>query len=133
MAPRGRGTRKLRQDQIERLTKFRVAQRYSLPVLRSAMSAPFSWETLKKALDGLPVWDISHAYIVQWIDRFLPELPDPATPVRDGKAAAAGEREDVEEFGPAVQEAVDRAVDDAQAVDDAEKKAGTTRTLRGSR
>lgn len=90
--PRGRESRKLSPDQIDRLTRFRVANRYSLPQLRSAMSAPFGWETLKKALAGRPVWVLNHSYIVQWLDRFVP-----ARALPDGKAAAAGDRQDPEE------------------------------------
>jgi hypothetical protein len=54
------------------------------------MGASFGWETLKKALSGRPVLELHHAYIVQWIERYL----EPETPLRDGKAAASGEREE---------------------------------------
>lgn len=90
---RGRQTRRLTPEQIERLRKFKMARHdgalsgYSLPQLRSAMAAPFSWETLEKALRGAPVWVNSHAYIVQWLDRFVPAPPLPV----DGKSAAAGD------------------------------------------
>jgi hypothetical protein len=40
------------------------------------MSAGFGWETLKKALAGLPVWDLHHTYITEWIERYLPAAPD---------------------------------------------------------
>src|SRR5882762_1834640 len=112
--PRGRQTRTLRPDQIERIQRFRMATHdgaphgYSLPQLRLAMDASFGWETLRNALLGRPVWDLSHAYIVQWLDRYIPA----ADPPIDGKAAAAGVR--VEEG-------------------DAQETESTTRTVRGSR
>lgn len=111
--PRGRWSRTLRPDQIKRLEKFRKAPHagaphgYSLPQLRLAMEAHFTWETLRRALLGRPIWDLSHAYIVQWLDRYIPEEDQPI----DGKAAAAGEREE----------------------GDAEETEGATRTVRGSR
>jgi hypothetical protein len=80
--PRGRTSRVLSPEQIERLETFRHASHegaphgYSLPLLRSAMGAGFSWETLQKALQGRPVWIMHHAYIVQWIERFLPQVKD---------------------------------------------------------
>jgi hypothetical protein len=89
---RGRQTRKLTQDQIQRLEKFRRASHdgaphgYSVALLRTAMGARFSPETLQKALQGLPVWILYHAYIVEWLDRFLPAAGLPV----DGKTAAAG-------------------------------------------
>lgn len=122
---RGRQTRKLTPSQIGRLETFRRARHegapsgYSLPQLRSAMGIGCSWETLQKALQGLPVWDLHHASIVQWIDRFVP-VPE----IRDGKAAAAGEREEESE-GVSGEESPER--------NDAEETNGAARTVRGSR
>ena len=113
--PRGHQSRALRPDQIERLEAFRRASHegaphgYSLPRLRSAMGASFGWATLQKALAGRPVWDLHHAYIAQWIERFCP-----APTQEHGKDADAGQNEPVEK-------------------DDAEEAPGTTRTVRGSR
>ena len=92
---RGRQSRTLRPDQIERLEKFRRRPQegapggYSLPQLKLAMAAPFSWETLRNALAGRPVWDLSASWIAQWIDRYLPPLPIE----KDGKAAAGGDND----------------------------------------
>jgi hypothetical protein len=88
---RGRRSKILPKDYIERLERFRRAPHdgapggYGLPMLRSAMSAPFTWETLQRALDGLPVAELTHAWLVAWIDKHFP-----APPVRDGKMLAAG-------------------------------------------
>jgi hypothetical protein len=98
---RGRQTRRLNRDQVERLNKFRMASHegarhgYSFPQLRAAMAAPFGWRTLQKAAHGNPVWDLSHNFIVQWLDRYVP-----AVVVPDGKAAASGERNESDEEGP---------------------------------
>jgi hypothetical protein len=81
---------------------------YSFPQLRSAMAIGCSWETVQKALQGLPVWEQHHFYIAQWIERYLPAPPAPV----DGKSAASGERDEINE--------------DTEA-------AGTDRTIRGSR
>jgi hypothetical protein len=111
--PRGRQTRVLRKEQIDRLEKFRRAPHdgapngYSLLQLKRAMSAPFTWETLRKALQGLPVWDLSYFYIASWIDRYL------SAPPRDGKTAAAGR--------------------DSESNETPETEAETTRIVRGSR
>jgi hypothetical protein len=96
---RGKQTRVLRPDQIERLEKFRRASHdgaphgYSYPQLRLAMAAGFHWQTLKNVLAGLPVWDLHHSWIAQWIERYLPAPPAPI----DGKAAASGERDEANE------------------------------------
>lgn len=98
--PNGRQTRRLTEDQIERLDKFRRAAHdsarggYSFPQLKLAMSAPFGYKTLGKALKGLPVWDLHHSWIVSWIERYLGK---PAQPAISGKDAAAGEREEESE------------------------------------
>ena len=113
---RGRQTRALRPDQIARLLEFKKAAHpehgaphgYSFPQLRSAMAVGCSWETVQKALLGLPVWDQHHSHIAQWIERYLPAPPAPV----DGKAAASGERE----------------IDEPD-----EEEAGATGTVRGSR
>jgi hypothetical protein len=80
--------RALSRDQIRRLDSYRVARRLDVPQLNLAMSAPFVWHTLFRALHGKPVRQRNHQFIVQWIERFLPEKP-----VVDGKAAAAGNGE----------------------------------------
>lgn len=106
------------------------------------MAASFRWETLKKALGGLPVWDLHHSYIAGWIERYLPAPPAPV----DGKAAASGERSSEEAAatppapsssqraagalsGAASEEVNGSEQDDEQ--DD--KEAGAARTIRGSR
>ena len=91
---RGRQTRKLRKDQIDRLERFRRTSHdgspagYSYPQLRLAMGSPCGWETLKKALQGAPVYDLVAYKLVEWIERYLPA----GKTVRDGKTAAAGEK-----------------------------------------
>lgn len=91
--PKGRPSRTLNPEYRARLEKFRrlshegARSGYSLAQLRSAMAAPFGWQTLKKALAGQPVWELSHAYIMEWIDRYLPAAPV----IHSGKDAAAGD------------------------------------------
>jgi hypothetical protein len=148
---RGKQTRTLRPDQIARLAAFKKAAHpehgaphgYSYPQLRMAMAASFRWETLKKALGGLPVWDLHHNYIVGWIERYLPA---PAAPI-DGKSLAAGMERSSEEaakFPPSAPSSSQRQAEPltgaaseevtGESEDDGhEKEAGATGTVRGSR
>jgi hypothetical protein len=85
--------------QISQLESFRRSIHpdrtagYTYPELHRAMQPlPFKLDTLLRALAGKPVWEASHAAIVQWIDRFLPK--DERAPQIDAKRRAAGEREE---------------------------------------
>jgi hypothetical protein len=126
MSP-GPRTRKLTPDQIQRLEKFRreshegAPHGYSLPLLRTAMGMRFGFRTLGKALQGLPIAELSYSAIAQWIERYLPAVPA----VLDSKQLASGEREDDFNGRP--------APDGEEAKNDAEETPGTTRTIRGSR
>lgn len=84
----GRKSKMLPPDVIKRLEQFRIAKRYSYPQLnREVMDSPFKWSTLKNALDGKPIWEVNHAWIVEWVEKNLHPVP----PVRDYKSAAAGD------------------------------------------
>ena len=83
----GRQSKTLQPEQIARLTALRIAQRLSFPQLKLAMDAPFRWQTLKRALEGEPVWELNHKFLVEWIDAHCPQKPTSV----DGKAAGAGE------------------------------------------
>jgi len=102
---RGRQTRALTAEQIARLKGYKAAPHdgaphgYSFPQLRTAMSCAFGWETLKKALAGLPVWDLHHTYIAEWIERYLPAGAAKWAPAVSGAVAAvSGEREKDESY-----------------------------------
>ena len=132
--PRGRQTRKLSEEQVQRLEQFRRARHegaesgYSLPQLTKAMAAPFGYKTLGKALQRRPVWELHHTYIVSWLDRFVPagqSVVDYNADVSEHHAASeefrlnqySGRREQPQQEGQA----------------DAEETPGATRTVRGSR
>jgi hypothetical protein len=68
---RGREARRLTQAEIDRLELYRIRNRYSYPGLAKAMAVPFSWETLRSALDGKAVWVPNHAFIAEWIQRYV--------------------------------------------------------------
>jgi len=146
----------LRKDQIERLEKFRKAchdgapHGYSYPQLRLAMGMTFGWRSVQAALQGRPVWDLYHAPIAQWIERYLPA---PAAPV-DGKSLAAGMERSSEEaakFPPSAPRSSQRQAEpltgaaseevsedepdeESRETDERhEKKTGATGTIRGSR
>jgi hypothetical protein len=121
--------------QIQWLEKFRRSPHegaphgYTLPLLRTAMGASFGWETLKKALAGRPVLELHHAYIAQWIARYL---EPPA--VRSGKDAASGERDEPEgEDAAPVGDAGGRSAYQEAGDESDTKKGEPTGTLRGSR
>jgi len=95
--PGGRQSRVLSKHQIVRLNEFRILRRLSLPLLKQTMDAPFSWRTLKRALEGEPIWELNHQFIVEWLRYHDPEQQ---RPTRNGKAAAAGEREEPENGDP---------------------------------
>lgn len=85
-------SKRLTAEQIERLKWFRRhagRNGYSFPQLKLAMDAPFTWQTLKRAIEGSPVAEFNHDFIVEWLDRFVPAKPGPK--IRDYKADAAGD------------------------------------------
>lgn len=95
---RGRTSKVLSVADRRRLRKFqeehsrRLGVSVGLPQLRTSMSAPFSWETLQRALNGKPIWESYHEFIVAFLDRHVPSEQH-ALPM-DYKSRAAGEREE---------------------------------------
>lgn len=95
--PKGRQTKALTQEQIALLEEFRKAPHegaaggYSVTQLQRAMALPFTAETLKKALQGRPIWDLRHSWLVAWIERYL-KAPAPSTenPQDESDAKEAG-------------------------------------------
>ena len=64
----GPKSRALTRDQVSRLWRFQRSNRYSLPQLKLAMSAPFKWGVLGRALEGERIWVINADFIVDWLD-----------------------------------------------------------------
>jgi hypothetical protein len=99
---RGRTSRVLSTADRRRLRQFQEEHSHRLgvsvggPQLKSAMEAPFSWETLQRALRGLAISADYHQFIVAFLDRHVPE---PRAPL-DYKQRASGETE--EENGAAI-------------------------------
>lgn len=86
--PSGRQSRPLTAGEIERLEDYRFARSLSIPQLKLAMpGAPFKWRTLAAALEGKPIWDLSHRFITEWLEKYVPERKNPAP--ADGKLASA--------------------------------------------
>lgn len=125
--------RRLRQFQSEHSRRLRVP--IGLPQLKLSMEAPFSWETLQRALAGKPIWESYHEFIVAFLDRARPAPQSRPghgvctykTPHReiDYKSRASGEREDPETEG-----AVSKA---ARSVDQEAGEDAAVPTHRGSR
>lgn len=67
----GRPSQTLTTEEIERLESFRIAERLTFAKLNETMQNPFSWEVLKRAIGGRPVWELNHGHIVNWIERNL--------------------------------------------------------------
>lgn len=124
---RGRTTRTLRRDQIAALQQLRTENRYSYAQLKLCLGCPCNAETLHRAIDGQPIWDVTHAYIAQFCERHLrvPEIPG-ALP--DFKKAAAHDKENGSDQEP-------REAGTASEVEPAEPAlaAEDTQTHRGSR
>lgn len=99
---RGRTSKILSVADRRRLRKFqqqhshRLGVSIGLPQLKLAMEAPFSWETLQRALDGKPIWHSYHEFIVAFLDR---AVPDPQSAM-DFKSRAAGDKEEELEAAP---------------------------------
>lgn len=99
----GRRSKTLTAEMIERLQRFRRSKRYSVPQLKLAMVAPCNWQTLQRALDGQPVWELTYEFIETWLDKFVPANADGADP-RDFKRAAANNDQNDEVEKPLHQE-----------------------------
>jgi hypothetical protein len=103
---RGRTSRILSAADRTRLRQFqrehgqRLGVSIGLPQLRASMGAPFSWETLQRALAGKPIWESYHDFIVAFLDRHVPASPvltgalKNGRPPMDYKSRASGEREE---------------------------------------
>lgn len=102
MAP-GPRTRVLSPDRIAWLDNFRRQHGYSMPRLNRALGSPFKWRTLQKAIDGKPILEVSHGYIVQWLERYAPPFA-PGARVLGGKDRAAGETDDPDDGGENAEE-----------------------------
>lgn len=95
---RGRTSKVLSVGDRRRLRKYqqehsrRLGVSIGLPQLKLSMEAPFSWETLQRALDGKPIWHSYHEFIVAFLDRHMPH-PQSAM---DFKSRASGEHEEEE-------------------------------------
>lgn len=133
---RGRQTRILTKEQVQRLDLFRRARHegaesgYSLPQLTKAMAAPFGYKTLGKALQGLPVWDLHHSYIVCWLDRFVPA----GVPVQDFASTDVTEHHAAsEQFRQNRYSGRREQAAPEEQKTDAEETGDTVRTFRGSR
>jgi hypothetical protein len=121
----GEAARALSMGDRRRLREFRMRHAarlgfssLSIPVLKSCMGAPFTWETLKRALEGKKVRADNCGFIEAFLDRHAPAPPAAEHPhaAIDGKSFSAGERETEE---PIIHEFVRRGRDAQAAVDEA--------------
>lgn len=93
---RGRTSKSLSVEDRRRLRKYqsdhsrRLGVSVGLPQLKLAMEAPFSWETIRRALEGRPIWHSYHEFIVTFLDRVEPR----AQAAMDFKSRASGEHEE---------------------------------------
>jgi hypothetical protein len=132
---RGRRSRTLTLSQIYRLETFRRRgdqdhpHGYTYPQLKLSMNGRFSFATFMRAMDRKPILELYHAYIVEWLDRFVPERP-----IVDGKAAACGRDGNGEDAETAIREEQAGRQDAGMAKDELDKEApAPVRTVRGSR
>lgn len=97
MSTRGRTCKVLSDFHRDRLRRFqrehsaRLGVSLGLPQLRMSMGAPFSWETLQRALRGKPISADYHDFIVAFLDR---HVAGERTAPMDFKSRGAGEHEE---------------------------------------
>jgi len=101
----GEAARALSPDVRRRLKEFRARHAarlgfssLSIPALKTSMSAPFTWETLKRAMEGKKVRADNCQFIEEFLDRHSARRPQLALGL-DRKTVSAGERE-YEEAAP---------------------------------
>jgi hypothetical protein len=93
---RGRHSAVLSADDRRRLRKFRAARErvlrvfIGIPELRRSMDAPFSWETLQRALTGKPISLRNYDFIVKFLDRFEAQGTFPYTDSNGGHGQGRG-------------------------------------------
>lgn len=92
MIPRGPRTAALSQAEIKFLREYRYQHGLSVYSLPTAMGAPCKWKTMQKALDGKPITERFHHFIVTWIAEHQVVKAALAAAAVDGKSAGAGER-----------------------------------------
>lgn len=93
----GEAARALSSSYRRRLREFRARHAarlgmswLSIPQLKMSMEAPFTWETLKRALAGKAVRSDNCRFIEEFLDRHAPQTVVAAG--LDGKSLSAGER-----------------------------------------
>lgn len=118
----GEAARALSSSYRRRLREFRArhASRLgmsslSIPQLKLCMQAPFTWETLKRALAGKALRADNSKFIEDFLDRHAPQIA--AAAGMDGKSLAAGEHN--EEGETNLHDFVRRGRDAQDAVDEA--------------
>jgi hypothetical protein len=123
----GEAARALSQGDRRRLREFRMRHAarlgfssISIPVLRMSMEAPFTWETLKRAMEGKKIRADSCQFVEEFLDRHAgAHRPQLALGI-DRKSISAGEHEsEAEETVSVLQDFVRRGRDAQAAVDEA--------------
>ena len=94
----GEAARALSPDIRRRLREFRMRRAatlgrssLSIPLLKLSMNAPFTWETLQRALEGKPLRADNCEFIEEFLDRVQGKVAVAAG--LDFKSLSAGERE----------------------------------------
>lgn len=117
----GEAARALPPNYRRRLREFRMRHAarmglssLSIPQLKLSMQAPFTWETLKRALTGKAIRSDNCRFIEEFLDRHAPQ-PVAAAGL-DGKSLSAGEHN--EENGSNLHDFIRRGRDAQEAVDE---------------
>jgi len=83
--------RRLREFRTHHASRLGVSS-LSIPQLKLCMQAPFTWETLKRALAGKALRADNCQFIEQFLDKHA-ALPSPLHAALDRKSISAGEHE----------------------------------------
>jgi hypothetical protein len=92
--PSGRQTKEVPENIRKQLEAYRVSRGLSFRALSIEMvsgAGQFKIRPaiLKKAIDGVPVWDLFTSYIVGWVDRYLPATNEEEKKAEDFGAIGA--------------------------------------------
>jgi hypothetical protein len=94
----GEAARALSLNDRRRLREFRARHAarlgfssLSIPALKTSIGAPFTWETLKRALEGKKIRADNYEFIKEFLDRV--QHKPPVAVGLDRKSVSAGERE----------------------------------------
>lgn len=84
----GRTTKTLRPEQCLALQKYRRTNFLTIVALARKMEAPFSWRTLRSAMAGKAIAELSVDFITSWLAKHHSEGVENVSDAKNGKLQA---------------------------------------------